>query len=141
MQEGSKTIDFVLGTRPELLKLVSVVGALDRRCPGAARLVDTQQQVALKEPLFDEYDLRSVERVVLGRGDSSLAAQLATQVDQLGQHFAAGGTRGVVCKGTPPPRLPGHWRVSMPACPSCMSRLVCVHMIGVSLFRRRCIGA
>jgi UDP-N-acetylglucosamine 2-epimerase (non-hydrolysing) len=101
------TIDFVLGTRPELLKLIPVIRALERCRPGVVRIVDTLQQSALKEPLFAEYQLTAIPRVKLTHCGPSLARQLATQVEQLGQSFAKSRSRGVVVQGDTTTALAG----------------------------------
>lgn len=88
---------FILGTRPELLKLIPVIKALERRCPGLLVIFDTQQQRELTSGLLKDYELGHIPRVQIDTRRSSLTCQLGSQLvhlDELIVNFT-----GVVVQG------------------------------------------
>ena len=100
-------IAFVLGTRPELLKLVSVLQAMQDRFPGTAVVVDTGQQTALKDGLVHEYRLQQVDWIKLGVSQSDLSAQLSAQVAAIGGCLRRTAFRAVVVQGDTTSALAG----------------------------------
>lgn len=76
---------FIFGTRPELLKLIPVIKALERRCPGMVILFDTQQQRELTSGLLRDYAVNHIPHVRFDSYRSSLVGQLASQLTELDQ--------------------------------------------------------
>ncbi len=87
----------VFGTRPELLKLIPIVKALEERRPGTVMLFDTQQQREMTSTLLGDYGLGQIPIIRFDCQRSSLACQLASQLSHLDDLIAD--CVGVVVQG------------------------------------------
>lgn len=90
-------LTIVFGTRPELLKLIPIIKALENRRPGTVVLLDTQQQRELTATLLHDHHLEQVPVIRFDVQRSSMAKQLGSQLLQLDDLVS--GCAGIVVQG------------------------------------------
>ena len=87
----------VFGTRPELLKLIPIIRALENHRPGTVALLDTQQQRELTSTLLNDYDLGQIPVIRFDAQRSTMSKQLGSQLLQLDD--LVNGCAGIVVQG------------------------------------------